>query len=215
MSIRILLADDHGVVRAGLRSLLTCEADFQIVGEAADGEAALRLAEQLKPDVILMDISMPGAGGNGIEVTRRLREMNCDFRILMLTMHEDKGLLREAIRAGASGYVLKRALEGDLLQAIRLVAAGDLYIHPQMVRALLTEPMALTPPKKPEVETLSPREIEVLRLIVQGYTNHEMANELSISIRTVESHRANLMGKLNVRSRVELVRYARTRGILN
>lgn len=215
MTVRILLADDHGVVRAGLRSLLSCEPDFQVVGEAGDGDSALRLARQLQPDVTLMDISMPGSGGNGIEVTRKLREADCNARVLMLTMHEDKGLLREAIRAGASGYVLKRAMEGDLIQAIRMVAAGDMYIHPQMVRALLADPLPQPVAKKAEVEALSPRELEVLRLICQGYTNHEMAEEMSISVRTVESHRANLMGKLNVRSRVELVRYARMRGLLN
>jgi two-component system, NarL family, response regulator NreC len=195
--------------------LLSCETDFQVVGEAGDGDAAIRLARQLRPDIILMDISMPGSGGNGIEVTRKLLELDCDTRVLMLTMHEDRGLLREAVRAGASGYVLKRAMEGDLIQAIRLVASGEMYIHPQMVRALLSDPMPQPVARKVEVETLSPREIEVLRFICQGYTNHEMADEMSISVRTVESHRANLMGKLNVRSRVELVRYARTRGLLN
>jgi two-component system, NarL family, response regulator NreC len=215
MTVRILLVDDHGVVRAGLRSLLTCEADFQVVGEAGDGDAALRLASQLRPDIILMDISMPGAGGNGIEVTRKLREVDCNLRVLVLTMHEDKGMLREAIRAGAAGYVLKRAMEGDLIQAIRTVAGGEMYIQSQMVHALITEPMLQPAGRKLDEEALSSREVEVLRLICQGYTNHEMADELSLSVRTVESHRANLMGKLNVRSRVDLVRYARTRGLVN
>lgn len=214
MTLRILIADDHGVMRAGLRALLTSEEALEVVGEAATSDEALRLATQLAPDIILMDISMPGAAGNGIETTRRIREAAPNSRILILTMHEDKGLLREAVRAGASGYILKRAAEADLRNALDTVAQGELYIHPSMVRALIADAIPQPATRRMDVEGLSPRELEILRLIVQGYTNHQMAAELNISVRTVESHRANLMSKVNVRSRVELVRYARSHGMM-
>jgi two-component system response regulator NreC len=214
MALRILIADDHGLVRAGLRSLLNSDPGLEVVGEAANGDEALRLATQLAPDLVLLDISMPGPGGNGIATTRRLREAVPAARVLVLTMHEDKGLLREAIGAGAAGYILKRAVEADLLSAIDSVAHGDVYVHPSMVRALIADAAAPTDARKHDAETLSARELAILRLIVQGYTNHQMADELKLSVRTVESHRASLMAKLNVRSRVELVRYARMRGLL-
>ncbi len=214
MSLRILIVDDHGVMRAGLRALLNAEVDLDVVGEAATSDEALQQVSRLRPDIVLMDISMPGSAGNGIEATRRLRELAPNTRVLILTMHEDKGLLREAIRAGASGYILKRAAEAELKNALETVAQGELYIHPSMVRALIAEAAPTLPVRKADMEGLSPREMDVLRLIVQGYTNHQMAEELNISVRTVESHRANLMNKLNVRSRVELVRYARARGLM-
>jgi two-component system response regulator NreC len=214
MTLRILIADDHGLVRAGLRLLLASNPALEVVGEVSSGDDAVRLATELRPDLVLLDISMPGSGGSGIETTRRLREAVPECRALILTMHEDKGLLREAVAAGAAGYILKRAVEADLLAAIDCVSRGELYIHPSMVRALMTE---AAPPatRRVEAEQLSARELTILRLIVQGYTNHQAADELKISVRTVESHRANLMGKLHARSRVELVRYARTRGMLN
>ncbi len=215
MATRILIADDHGVMRAGLRALLSPDASLEVVGEAASTDEALHLVQQLEPDIILMDISMPGAAGNGIEATRRVRELAPDARVLILTMHEDKGLLREAIRAGASGYILKRAAEADLRSAVETVSQGELYVHPSMVRALIADTTPPAAPRKVEVEGLSPRETDILRLVVLGYTNHQMAEELNISVRTVESHRANLMSKLDVRSRVELVRYARTHGIID
>jgi len=212
MAIRILIADDHGVLRAGLRALLNAEPDLEVVGEAADGNEALRLVEKLHPDVLLLDISMPGPGG--IEVTRRVKRTLPDTRVLILTVHEDEGLLREAIRAGAAGYIVKRAVESELINAIHAVWRGDLYVHPAMTRALLKDLQASVTPEQPPVEPLTPRETEVLSLIAQGYTNRQIAEKLSISVRTVESHRANIMGKLGLRSRVELVRYAREHGLL-
>ena len=214
MSIRILIADDHGVLRAGLRALLSAEPELEVVDEASNGNEALSLAGKLQPDLILLDISMPDLGG--IEVTRRLKEMLPDVRVLILTVHEDEGLLQEAIQAGASGYIVKRAVESELVDAIRAVWRGDLYIHPAMTRALLKE-MSSSPTSNNDapVESLTPREIDVLRLIAQGYTNRQMADMLSISVRTVESHRSNLMGKLDLHSRVELVRYAKENNLIS
>ena len=211
MPIRILIADDHGLLRAGLRALLRDEPDMAVVGEAIDSEDAIRKALELRPDVILLDISMPGRGG--LEVTRFLRKNLPGTRILILTVHEDEGLLREAIRLGASGYIIKRAVEAELVHAIRAVWRGELYIHPAMTRALLRD-LAPPPPEVSPVEPLTPRELEVLRRIALGYTNRQIAEELGISIRTVETHRANLMGKLGVNSWVELVRYAREHGLI-
>jgi two-component system response regulator NreC len=211
MSIRILIVDDHGVLRAGLKALLSAEPDFEVVQDASNGTDALRLAADLNPDIVLLDMSMPGP--NGIEVTRQLKKTLPEIRILILTVHEDEVMLQEAIQAGASGYILKRAVESELIDAIQAVWRGDLYVHPAMTRALLKaiSPTAHPVPGSQEelVEALTPREAEVLRLIAQGYTNRQMADHLSISVRTVESHRANLMGKLGLRSRVELVRYAK------
>ena len=205
MPLRVLIADDHGVLRAGLRALLKTEEDLQVVDEAADGETALRLASRLRPDIVLLDLSMPGPGG--IEVTRKLKEMLPATRVLILTVHEDETLLREALKAGASGYIIKRAVESELISAIHAVSRGEIYVHPAMTRWLLQEPEPAAP-KRRDPATLTPREIEVLRLIVQGHTNSQIAEVLTLSVRTIESHRANLMGKLGLQSRVELVRYA-------
>lgn len=208
MPIPILIADDHGVLRAGLRALLSAEPDLEVVADADNGHDALKLAMELHPEVVLLDVNMPGMGG--IEVTRRLREMLPEARVLILTVHEDESLFQEAIQAGASGYIIKRAVESELIDAIRAVKRGDLYVHPAMTRALLRDITPRAASLKDElVEALTPREIDVLKLIVQGYTNRQTAEALSISVRTVESHRANLMGKLNLRSRVDLVRYAK------
>lgn len=211
MAIRILIADDHGVLRAGLRALLNAEPDLEVVGEAADGDEALRLTRTLQPDIVLMDVSMPGCGG--IEATRRLKELRSDVRVLILTVHEDSGLLQEAIRAGASGYILKRAAESELVNAIQAVWRGDLYVHPAMTRALFASTIHAPADNQVAIETLTPREVEVLRLIAQGHTNRQMADLLTLSVRTIESHRANMMQKLDLHSRVELVRYAMKHGL--
>lgn len=212
MSMRILIADDHGIMRAGLRALLDTEPDLEVIGEAEDGKHALQLARALKPDIILMDISMPGC--SGIEATRLLAEHCPQTRVLILTMHDDKSLLQAAIQSGASGYVLKRAVESELINAVRAVARGDLYVHSSMTRALL-ETASYTPsPKGDAVENLTPREVEVLQLIASGYTNRQIAEKLTVSVRTVESHRANLIDKLGIRTRVELLRYAIENGLL-
>jgi two-component system response regulator NreC len=212
MSIGILIADDHGVLRAGLRALLKAEPDLVVVGEAADGQQALQAAAELRPDVVLLDLSMPGL--NGIDVTRQLKVDMPDMRVLILTVHEDGGLLQEAIRVGASGYIIKRAVESELINAIRAVFRGEMYVHPAMTRALMKELAPRSVPDSDPVKVLTRREIEVLRYIAQGHTNRQIADALCLSVRTVESHRANLMSKLNLNSRVELVHYAMEHGLL-
>ncbi len=207
MSIRVLIADDHGVLRSGLAALLNAEAGIEVVGEAETGDEVMVVIGRTSPDLVLLDISMPGPGG--IEVTRRIREKHAGVRVLILTAHEDEALLREAIHAGAAGFVIKRAVESELLNAIAAVSRGEIYVHPAMTRALLVQPA--TPPGHPPAPGTAPltrRELEVLRLIVHGNTNRQVAQLLDLSVRTVESHRANLMAKLGLQSRVELVRYA-------
>jgi len=206
MSIRILIADDHGVMRAGLRAVLEDEPDLQIVGEATNGEEALHLASQLQPDIILLDIGMPGI--DGIEVTRRLRRLSPQTQALILTVYEDERLLSEAIQAGASGYVIKRALEEELLSAIRAVSRGDMYIHPAITRLLVKGINPITESKKNSLGSLTPREQEVMGYIVRGYTNRQIAESMYISVRTVEGHRASLFSKLGIKTRVELVELA-------
>lgn len=216
MSIQILIADDHGVIRAGLRALLGAEPDLEVVGEAADGQEALHSANALRPDVILLDLSMPGL--SGIEITRRLTETMPELRVIILTVHEDEGLLREAMQAGAAGYIVKRAIGSELIDAIRTVWKGNLYVHPTMTRALLKDisptPDSDEPSSESLEEALTPREIEVLCFIAQGYTNRQIAEALGISVRTVEGHRANLVDKLGLQSRVELMRYAKEYGLV-
>lgn len=212
MSIRILLADDHGVIRAGLRALLEGFPDMTVVAESSDGGDAVAKALELKPDVVLMDLSMPNVGG--IEATRQLLQREPGMSILILTVHEDESLLKEVIRAGAAGYIVKRAAPEDLIHAIRVVARGDLYVHPTMTRLLFNEPAKDAVPAGTSVDTLTLREIEVLQLLAKGYTNRQIAGQLSLSPRTVEGHRANIAGKLGLHSRVELVEYAEKHGLL-
>ena len=214
MAIRILIADDHSVIRTGLRTILSAEPDFEVVGEAADGSEALRLARELHPDVVLTDISMPGPLGGGITVVKRLKEDFPSMQLLVLTVHEDESLLYGAINAGASGYIVKRAPETELISAIRAACRGELYIHPSMTRALLKTPTKPLTPKSETIESLSPREIDVLRLLAKGYTSRQIADALMLSPRTVEGHRANLMSKLNLHSRVELTSFAEEHGLL-
>lgn len=207
MAIKVLIADDHAIVRAGLRTLITSEKDLELIGEATGGLEAIEKVEQLSPDVLVLDISMPDK--DGIEVLRTLKGEKKSCNILVLTVHEDDALLREAVRLGAGGYILKHAAESELIAAIRSVFRGELYIHPKMIRSLLQPEQSKIQLDKSPLEMLTSREEEVLKLIVQGYTNKQVADELSISIRTVEGHRANLTDKLGIRSRVDLLRYAR------
>ncbi len=212
MPIRILIADDHAIVRSGLRGLLGADPDLEVVGEAEDGTEALRLAETLHPDMVLLDITMPP--GNGIETAKRLKEEHPELIVLFLTMHEDESLLHEALRAGAAGYVIKRAEEPEVIQAIHAASRGDIYVHPAMTRALLQQPVTTEHRRGSPAEALTPRELDVLRLLVKGNTNRQIGGLLGLSVRTVENHRANLMGKLGLVSRVELVNYAEENNLL-
>ncbi len=213
MAIRLFIADDHGVIRAGLRALFQSEAEIELVGEAGDGEETLQRVVQVRPDIILLDITMPGL--NGIEVTRQLRTLVPQSRILILTLHEGVSMLREAIGAGASGYIPKRAVDVELLNAIHCVARGEMYVHPSMTQALLKDMSPQPSPPAGEFAALTRREIEVLRLVAQGYTNRQIAKTLTLSVRTVDTHRANLMNKLGLNNREELVRYAIQHKLLN
>ena len=212
MTISILVADDHAVVRAGLRALLQSDPSLHIAGEAAGGLEAISLVEKLQPDILVLDLSMPDM--DGILVTKELHEKYPSIRILILTVHEDKALLREAIRSGASGYILKHAAEKELIEAIKRIFHGGMYVDPKMLPSLFSEEQNHTQSPDDLVEPLTPRETGVLRLIVEGYTNRQIGVELGISVRTVEGHRANLYGKLGLRSRVELVRYAKQHGMI-
>ncbi len=212
MPIRILIADDHSVVRSGLRALLRADPGLEVVGEAEDGLETLRLAALLHPDMVLLDITMPPE--NGIKTAIRLKENHPEIIVLILTMHEDEGLLHEALRAGAAGYVIKRAEESEIIQAIHAASHGDIYVHPAMTRALLQQPVTSEHRRGVPVNPLTPRELDVLRLLAKGNTNRQIAALLDLSVRTVENHRANLMGKLGLVSRVELVNYAEEQGLL-
>lgn len=212
MSIRILITDDHGVIRAGLRALLKDIPEIEVVGEASDGLDLLEKVGKLKPDIVLMDLSMPSMGG--IEATRQLARIEPKVRVLILTVHEDEGLMKEVVRVGAAGYIIKRAVEDELIHAIRVVARGDMYVHPSMTRNLFKPPDSATSAIGSDVEALTAREVEVLRLLVRGCTNRQIADRLRISPRTAEGHRANLSAKLGLHSRVELVEYAEKHKLL-
>ncbi len=210
--INVVIADDHAVVRAGLRALISAEPSLRLAGEAAGGLEAIEMITKLQPDILILDMSMPDQ--DGITVTRQVKQAGSKTRILILTVHEDEALLREAIKAGASGYILKRAAETELISAINILMRGDLYIDPSMMRVLLDTSTQASPIEKTQVEKLTARETEILRLIVQGFTNRQVAKELNLSVRTVEGHRANLSEKLGLKSRVELVRYAKAHGLI-
>jgi len=209
--IRILLADDHTVLRAGLRALLAGQCDLEVIGEASDGAEAIRLAQTLHPDVVVMDIGMPGV--NGIDATARIKRTLPGVKVLILSMHDDQGYLRQVLRVGASGYVLKRAADTELLAAIRAAARGEVFLDPAMAKALVEE--VVQPSRSSAAEpVLSDREREVLRLLAYGHTNQQVADRLCIGVKSVETYKARLMEKLGLKGRAELVRYALQHGIL-
>ena len=210
MSIRVLVVDDHAVVRAGLRRVLDAEADIETVGEAANADRAVFEAMEHKPDVVLMDVMMPGK--SGIEGMPALMRAVPDAKVLILSMQDDPRYVREAFDAGASGYVLKEAADTEVVAAVRAVAGGERYVHPAL-GARLVEAAAVER-KRAEVDPLSEREREVLRLLALGHTNQEIAKMLYISVRTAETHRAHIMQKLRLASRAELVRHALSEGLL-
>jgi DNA-binding NarL/FixJ family response regulator len=215
--IKILIADDHNIVREGLRALFRSAPGFAVIGEASDGEEVVRLADQLDPDVVIIDISMPKV--NGIEATRRIKENNPAAKVLILTIHEGEEYVYQMIRAGANGYLLKNAGKKELFAAVQAVVEGERFFSPGISKLMLDEfirqvrePKAVKP--SPE-QQLTKRETEILRYIAQGLTNKKIAEKLFLSVRTVNTHRANLMQKLNIHDTAGLVRYAIQNGIVD
>jgi DNA-binding NarL/FixJ family response regulator len=211
--LRILLADDHTLLRDGLKALVNVQADMEVIGEADNGRSAWQKAKELRPDVVVMDVSMPDL--NGVQATEKLKVDCPDVKVLALTAYKDKGYLDQLLKVGASGYVLKLSAAEELIKAIRMVAVGDVYLDAEMADKVTDSYVrrqflrGVTRQKD-----LSDREEEVLRLIAQGHSNKEIAAKLSISVKTVESHKTNLMEKLELRSRTEIVRYAVRQGWL-
>ena len=211
MTIRVLVVDDHAVVRSGIRLVLEAEEDIEVVGEAGTAEEGVRAARLEKPDVVLLDVVMPGR--SGIEATPDIRAAAKNAEVLVLSMQDDPSYVREAFAAGASGYVLKEAVDVEVVQAVREVAAGRKYVHPALgarLAAAEAEDAA-----KSASDPLSEREREVLRLLALGHTNQEIAKMLYISVRTAETHRAHIMQKLGLQTRAELVRHALASGLLD
>jgi len=218
MKTRILLADDHAILRAGLRLLINGQPDLEVVAEADNGVKVLSLAEDTHPDIVLLDLTMPGL--SGLDVLRSLKQVSPESRVLILTMHDDESYLRQALSLGAAGYVLKKAVDSELLNALRAVARGETYIHSAMMGKLLNgEPSsagaASAGARGDPWDALSQRERDVLRLVALGHTNAEIADRLAISVKTVETYRARGMEKLGFTTRAQLVRDALERGMLD
>lgn len=213
--IKIIIVDDHAMVRTGLKMLLSGKEDIEVAAEASEGDEGIRAALEHRPDVVLMDLSMPH-GKDGLTAASELKKQLPDVAILMLTMHDDDEYLFRAINAGASGYVLKSAPHEELLTAIRSVAKGDAYLYPTATKRLMNEYVERLNrgESSDEYDTLSDREKEVLELAAKGYSNKEIAEQLIISVKTVETHKSNVMEKLGLKSRPELIKYAMKKGLL-
>lgn len=213
--IRVLLADDHAILRSGLIHMLGAESDIEVIGEADNGREAVQKVQELHPDIVLMDIGMPVM--NGMEATKQIKKRSEDVKVLVLTMHDNEEYLFQVLQAGASGYVLKKAADSDLVNAIHVVARGDCFLYPSAAKMVVEdylEKLKSGQEPAPSYDALTDREREILKLIAEGYTNREIAESLFISVKTVETHKANIMEKLNLHKRAELVRYAIRKGIL-
>lgn len=213
--VRVLIVDDHDIVRAGIRMLLNAQPDMEVIGEASNGKEAIEMAGSMEPDVILMDISMPDT--TGIQATRTIKQSNSQVEIVGLTMHAEDRYFFQLLQAGASGYVIKGAAPQQLLDAVRAASRGEAYIHPTLQRRLIGDYVSKVEGSDPEsmLADLTKRELEVLRLIVDGLTSREIAESLVISSNTVERHRQNIMAKLGLHNRAELVRYAISKGLVD
>lgn len=213
--IRIVIADDHAITRSGLEMILVAEDDIEIVGEAEDGQQAIELVKRLQPDVVVMDIQMPGM--NGIEATRQIKAVSKDCAIVALTIHEDEQYFFQMLNAGALGYVPKRAAPDDLVRAIRLAAEGHVFLYSSMAVMLASDYLERMDNEVSSADEspLTPREREVITLLADGLSNQTIASELSISVKTVDRHRENIMNKLSLHSRTELVKYAIRKGYID
>lgn len=210
-TLRIIIADDHAVIREGLKTLFAAQSDLVVVGEAERGEDACRLAAELRPDVLIMDVSMPGLGGSG--ATKRLKEISPGVKVLAFSAYEDEVYVRQLLAAGASGYILKRTAAGEIARAVRVVAEGGLYLDPFVARKVTATPSPRGGGGE-GVESLSDREKAVLRFTARGLTNKEMAELLSVSVKTIETYKARMGRKLDLTSRADMVRYALAQGWL-
>lgn len=213
MSIRILIVDDHDLMREGIRSLLEQEPGLEVVGEVGDGQEAIHRVRELQPDVVLMDIALPGGIG-GLEATEAILAERPETRVLMLTQYEQREYIRRALKIGAQGYLLKRSVSSQLKEAIRTVARGQRYLHPVAADELVELVTSGASFDEEEYETLTQRERQVLKLLAEGKTSRDIAKYLGISLKTAMTHRSNLMGKLNLHSRAEVVKYAIRQGIV-
>ncbi len=211
-SLRILIAEDHETVREGVKLIIDSQPDMNVCGEAADGRTTVKMAQELQPDVIVMDVTMPEM--NGLKATKKIKQICPHLKILTLTRHTDDGYLQELLRAGASGYVLKQSNSNELLRAIRAVAAGGNYLDPAVAGRVMGSYAKRSAGEAVRGTTLSERETEVLRQIAWGYSNKEIAATLDLSVKTVEAHKANAMRKLNIGNRIDIVRYAVLKGWL-
>ena len=210
--ISVLIADDHTIVRSGVRMLLEAESDIRVVGEALNGREALELAESLQPDIVLMDITMPEM--DGLEATKQLKTRFPQINVLVLTMHRSDDYFFEMLKAGASGYILKGAKTSELISAVRIVHQGEVFLYPSMTQKLVQGYLQLADWDNEGEPSLSPREKEVFRLLAEGYSNKEIAEKLVISPSTVYSHRSKIMDKLGLGNRRELIQYAKKRGLI-
>jgi len=210
--IRIVVADDHAVLRAGLRALLNAEPDMEVVGEAANGREAVERAEQLRPDVIVMELSMPLMGG--LDATKQIKEKGLPTRVLVLTVHAEQQYLLPVLQAGGAGYVLKQAADTELIQAIRTVHRGEAFLYPAAANLLIEDYRRRVTRGEDEFDGLSEREREVLKLTAEGFSSQEIADKLIISAKTVDTYRQRIMDKLDIHHRSELIRYALRKGLL-
>jgi DNA-binding NarL/FixJ family response regulator len=212
MKVRVLLADDHETVREGLKAILHAQPDIEVVGEAADGEEALNATRRLRPQVVILDISMPRM--NGLIATREIRQASPQTRILALTRHTEQGYLQRLLRAGASGYVLKQGRAVDLAHAVRAVASGGTFIDPALATDLIAELQREAPLADPRKRELTGRETQVLKLMAWGHSNKEIAARLDLSVKTVETHKSKAMQKLGMQTRIDVVQFAVLEGWL-
>lgn len=214
LQTRVLIAEDHAIVREGIRMILGAEPDFEVVGEAKDGEEAMQLARTLRPDVVVMDISMPHV--SGVEATREIKRTLPDTHVLILTMHEEESYVFQLLQLGASGYVLKRAAATDLVDAVRAAARGEAFLYPSVARSVVQDYLdrLRTGEASERYDGLTDREREILVLLAEGLTNAQIADRLYISVKTVQTHRSHIMEKLDLHDRSLLVRYAVRKGLI-